>query len=72
MALWDTACEAQWGPKWAANPDHYGHTDQEAEIEILFVKHTLLAVAKAAVLWVKLGAKEIEGLKMSMGADVGD
>lgn len=47
-------------------PDQDGHADQEAEIEILCVKHTLFAVAKAAAHRVKLGAKEIEGLKMSM------
>lgn len=28
-------------------PDQDGHADQEAEIEILCVKHTLLAVAKS-------------------------
>lgn len=38
-----------------------GQKNQEAEIEILCVKHTLLAVAKAAMHKVKLGAKEIDG-----------
>lgn len=47
--------------------DQAGQENQDAEIEILCVKHTLLAVSRAAVHRVKLGAKkEIDGFKMNM------
>lgn len=43
----------------------------EAGIELLCVKHTLLAVAKAAIHRVKLGAKGNRWFEMSMCITVG-
>lgn len=51
------------------NMNQDGCVDQEAGIEILCVKHTHLVVAEAAVHRVKLGTKEIDGLKWA-GAEM--